>query len=196
MEKICTRTWSSFDRQIKSSLRRHHALCTRAKKAIKKRKKNRDKRKRHHVVAGENRRCRRRSVPSSKKKETSSWRRNVSPTRRWKKNKKTTKTTGKNAWTKPREKIRRLPQNSPLFLFDDSNDREKKQRWLPRAAEAAAQYQRTHLVPHPNSSRVRRRVTPFVGPATDITTATCVRHRCRHRKNNYSRVKVSLTCHR
>ena len=160
MEKICTRTWSSFDRQIKSSLRRHHTLCTRAKKAIKKRKKNRDKRKRHHVVAGENRRCRRRSVPSS------------------------------------REKIRRLPQNSPLFLFDESNDREKKQRWLPRAAEAAAQYQRTHLVPHPNSSRVRRRVTPFVGPATDITTATCVRHRCRHRKNNYSRVKVSLTCHR
>ncbi len=69
MEKICTRTWSSFDRQIKSSLRRHHTLCTRAKKAIKKRKKNRDKRKRHHVVAGENRRCRRRSVPSSKKKK-------------------------------------------------------------------------------------------------------------------------------
>ena len=70
MEKICTRTWSSFDRQIKSSLRRHHTLCTRAKKAIKKRKKNRDKRKRHHVVAGENRRCRRRSVPSSKKKKS------------------------------------------------------------------------------------------------------------------------------
>ena len=69
MEKICTRTWSSFDRQIKSSLRRHHTLCTRAKKAIKKRKKNHDKRKRHHVVAGENRRCRRRSVPSSKKKK-------------------------------------------------------------------------------------------------------------------------------
>ena len=69
MEKICTRTWSSFDRQIKSSLRRHHTLCTRAKKAIKKRKKNRDKRKRYHVVAGENRRCRRRSVPSSKKKK-------------------------------------------------------------------------------------------------------------------------------
>lgn len=69
MEKICTRTWSSFDRQIKSSLRRHHTLCTRAKKAIKKRKKNRDKRKRHHVVAGENRRCRRRSVPLSKKKK-------------------------------------------------------------------------------------------------------------------------------
>ena len=69
MEKICTRTWSSFDRQIKSSLRRHHTLCTRAKKAIKKRKKNRDKRKRHHVVAGKNRRCRRRSVPSSKKKK-------------------------------------------------------------------------------------------------------------------------------
>ncbi len=69
MEKICTRTWSSFDRQIKPSLRRHHTLCTRAKKAIKKRKKNRDKRKRHHVVAGENRRCRRRSVPSSKKKK-------------------------------------------------------------------------------------------------------------------------------
>ena len=69
MEKICTRTWSSFDRQIKSSLRRHHTLCTRAKKAIKKRKKNRDKRKRHHVVAGENRRCRRHSVPSSKKKK-------------------------------------------------------------------------------------------------------------------------------
>ena len=69
MEKICTRTWSSFDRQIKSSLRRHHTLCTRAKKAIKKRKKNRDKRKRHHVLAGENRRCRRRSVPSSKKKK-------------------------------------------------------------------------------------------------------------------------------
>ena len=39
---------------------------------------------------------------------------------------KTKKTTGKNA--KPREKIRRLPQNSPLFLFDESNDREKKQR--------------------------------------------------------------------
>ena len=69
MEKICTRTWSSFDRQIKTSLRRHHTLCTRAKKAIKKRKKNRDKRKRHHVVAGENRRCRRRSVPLSKKKK-------------------------------------------------------------------------------------------------------------------------------
>lgn len=69
MEKICTRTWSSFDRQIKPSLRRHHTLCTRAKKAIKKRKKNRDKRKRHHVVArDENRRCRRRSVPSKKKK--------------------------------------------------------------------------------------------------------------------------------